>query len=669
MKKFVTIAIALLVTSFTASADEKVTSPDGKLVVTVAEGQNGSVLYSARFNGVEMLRPSRLGLYTSLGNFVDNLKLKKATATHIADDYQLWQSKRSNIHYEANGLELAYENKDGRTMLVEFQVSNNNVAYRYSLLYKNDDRRTVKISGEASSFRLPDGTTTFICQQAKPMTGWMQTKPSYEEEYKADAAMTERTQTGMGYTFPCLFHEGDNGWVLISETGVGGKYPASHLSEYSQQDGYTVAFPDKAEGNGLGYEGAALSLPAKTPWRTITFGKTLKPIVETTIPFDVVEQQYEPSCQYKGGRYTWSWILWQDNSINYDDQVAFIDVAAKMGYEYCLVDGGWEHNIGRKGIERLSRYAQQKGVNLLLWYNSNGPQNNAPQDARNCMDNIIARKKEMKWMQSIGVKGIKVDFFGSDKQNMMQLYEEILSDANDYGIGVIFHGCTLPRGWERMYPNYIASEAALASENLVFSQYHCDKEGFELTMHPFCRNVAGSFDWGGIILNKRLNRGNDGGSKRRSSDVFEMATGIINQTSMQCVALQPNNIADFEALTNTGKEPAKTQKAIQEFLRQLPTEWQDCQFIDGYPTRYVVLARQTKQGEWIVAGLNGTDKAMILKLHLPMFAGKTLSYFTDKSDRKGDKLPTAIKTTLKVDKNGYAKVTMQGMGGIILSEK
>ena len=163
---------------------------------------------------------------------------------------------------------------------------------------------------------------------------------------------------------------------------------------------------------------------------------------------------------------------------------------------------------GRDRIAELSKYAQSKGVHLMLWYNSNGFWNDAPQGPRNCMNTAIAREREMKWMQSIGIKGIKVDFFGGDKQETMQLYEDILSDANRYGLQVIFHGCTIPRGWERMYPNYVASEAVLASENVFFNEGAAIKEPFDLTLHPFCRNTTAAMDWGGIIMNKFLSKEN-----------------------------------------------------------------------------------------------------------------------------------------------------------------
>lgn len=135
-----------------------------------------------------------------------------------------------------------------------------------------------------------------------------------------------------------------------------------------------------------------------------------------------------------------------------------------MGYEYALIDNWWDTNIGRDRMKSLIEYARSKGVELFLWYSSSGYWNDIEQGPVNHMDNAIIRKREMKWLQSLGVKGIKVDFFGGDKQETMRLYEDILSDADDHGLMVIFHGCTIPRGWERMYPNYVGSEAVLASE-------------------------------------------------------------------------------------------------------------------------------------------------------------------------------------------------------------
>lgn len=653
IKKSIFSLFAVLFSLSVAAVTHTISSPDGKLIVTIHD-DNGQPTYTVSYAGKQMLTPSALGLRADIGDFTHSLTLKGTEETKIDRTYLMSRTKTSKVHFVANQLQLSYENNEKNAITITFCISNNDVAYRYTLdRPAKGNPKCAVIYGEASSFNFPEKTTTFLSPQAIPMTGWERTKPSYEEEYTADAPLTAKSKYNVGYTFPCLFKIGTDGWVLVSETGVTSKYCGSRLSDYEIGKGYTIAFPQKGENNGMGSEYVGMALPGSTAWRTITVGSTLKPIVETTIPFDVVDPLYIPSISYQPGRYTWSWLIWQDNSVNYADQLQFIDLAAKMGYEYCLVDGLWDKQIGWEKVKELAHYALEKGVNLLLWYNSNGWQNDAPQGPRNIMNNSIRRKQEMAWMKSIGVKGIKVDFFGGDKQETIKLYEDILSDANDYGLQVIFHGCTLPRGWERMYPNYVSSEAALASENVIFTEYHARRERFELTMHPFCRNTVGSFDWGGVILNRYLSRDNKSRHQRFTSDIFELATAIVLQTSINCIALQPNNLKelpDFEL----------------DFLRQIPTTWDEVRFLDGYPGRYVVLARRHGDN-WYIAGLNGTDEEKQISLDLPMFAGKRVKYYTDIKKKKDELLPPSTLKTLNMGKDGKVRITMQPMGGVILT--
>ena len=663
MQKSILSSILLLGAVCAQANNYTVTSPNGKLVMNV-KCEGGKASYTVDLNGKQMLAASALGLVANYGDFSQGLTMGalKGAPKHLA--YVMDHTKKSHVEKDVYEATIGFLNAKKDSMTLHLHVSDNDVAYKYEMIRpKKDNPKSVIIYNEVSGFNFPEKTTTFLCPQITPMTGWERTKPSYEEEYTPNAQMNVKSQFGVGYTFPCLFKVGDDGWVLVSETGVSSAYPGSRLSDYEPGKGYTVAFPQKGENNGVGSEFAGIPLPGETPWRTITVGASLAPIVETTIPYDVVEPLYEASQNYKPSRYTWSWLIWQDNSVNYDDQVKMIDVAAAQGYEAILVDAWWDKQIGRKRIEELSKYAKSKKVSLMLWYNSNGFENDAPQTPRQIMNNSIARKKEMAWMKKIGVVGIKVDFFGGDKQETMKLYEDILSDANDYGLEVIFHGCTMPRGWERMYPNYVSSEAALASENVYFMDYHAKKEAFEMTMHPFSRNAVASFDWGGVMMNKYLSRDNKSRHQRYTSDIFEMATAITNQSSVNCICLYPNNLQDVPQWE-------------LDWLKNVPTDWEDTKFIAGYPTKYAVIARKAgnlngsgaalSAGKWFVGGLNATDKPLALTLDLPMFAGKTVTYLTDQPKKKGEKFFTSVKKTLKVGKNGKAKVVIQPNGGIII---
>jgi len=642
-----------------AAREATIASPGGNIVVTIND-EGGRLAYAVTLDGQPALLPSPLGLTADFGDFTQGLHITKTGASQIDRQYTMRQVKQSQFHFTATQLDIDVENQKQQRMTIQFVVSDKDVAFRYLLpRQKGDNPKSAIIRSEASGFGLPDGTTTFLTPQSDPMIGWERTKPSYEEEYTPDAPMTARSKYGHGYTFPCLFHL-PSAWALISETGVTSQYCGAHLSDYQpiaqpvadgSPFGYQIAYPMEGENNGFGSPYAAIALPGQTPWRTITMGQTLKPIVEATIQYDLVEPLYEPSQDYGSGRYTWSWLIWQDNSINWDDQVEFIDLASKMGFEYCLVDNWWDKNIGRERMAELSRYAQSKGVSLMLWYNSNGFENDAPQTPRDCMNTTMARDREMAWLKSIGVKGIKVDFFGGDKQETMRLYEDILYDANRYGLQVIFHGCTMPRGWERMYPNYVSSEAVLASENVYFTDYHAAQEPFQLTMHPFCRNAGGTMDWGGIIMNKYLSKDNRSRHLRQTTNAFEMATGITNQAAVQCVAMQPNNL---DELTDVELD----------FLRQLPTTWDETRFIDGYPGRYVVLARRHGE-QWYVAGLNAEKKPLTLTLDLGFIGSQSVNLIKDYANKNGA-VGGTTRSDVKLNKKGQLKVTMAPNGGFVV---
>ena len=642
------IVMAMLLGSSVASAENKqITSPDGTLVVTLSD-VDGRPSYSVSYDNVLFLKPSPLGMIANIGDFSSGMSLEKNVSTNKIDEtYELASIKQSKVRYVANEAVFSFT-QQGKTIYdVIFRISNNDVAFKYKM-YPQGETLSCVVKQEVTGFVFPDGTTTFLCPQSKPMGGFARTSPSYETSYTADD-VAGKNGWGEGYTFPCLFRNGDNGWVLVSETGVNGGYCASRLLGHKGGT-YTIGFPQEGEANGNGTVSPGIALPGETPWRTITVGKTLAPIVETTVPFDVVKPLYPAKGEYTYGRGSWSWIIGMDGSTNYKEQLRYIDFSAAMGYQSVLVDALWDKQIGRDKIEELAKYGKDKGVALYLWYNSNGYWNDAPQTPRGIMDNAIARRKEMKWMQSIGIRGIKVDFFGGDKQMTMQLYEDILSDANEYGLLVIFHGCTLPRGWERMYPNFASSEAVLASENLHFSQGSCDNEAFNATLHPFIRNTVGSMDFGGSALNKYYNADNaPRGSRRVTSDVYALATAVLFQSPVQHFALAPNNLTDAPAW------------AI-DFMKEVPTTWDEVRFIDGYPGKYVILARRHGD-KWYIAGVNAQKETLKLKVNLPMFSnGEKVRLFSDDKALQG-----GVKQ-IEIGKKQELQLAIPCNGGVLITK-
>ena len=655
-KSAILMAFAMVVASSAVAEEKTLQSPDGRMSVTISD-EGGKPVYQISRGDVTFLEKSPLGVKLNFIDMTEGLTMKACDVRDVKDEYDLKTTKQSHITYEATEGVCQFD-KGGYRMDIIFRVSNRDVAYRYKFYprrARGGETLVAVVESEASGFVLPEGTTTFLCPQSKPMGGFARTSPSYETSYTLDEPVG-KNGWGEGYSFPCLFkvpsvatksQPTGQGWVLISETGTDGGYVACRLLN----DGgakYKIGFPQQGEMNGVGSTTPAVQLPSETPWRTITCGETLQNIVETTVANDLVQPKYKASKDYTYGKGSWSWIIGMDSSCNFDEQKRYIDFSAAMGWRSVLIDAFWDKQIGYEKMAELARYAKSKGVGLFLWYNSNGRWNDAPQSPLNKMDRSSARRQEMAWMQKNGILGIKVDFFGGDKQQMMQLYEDILTDANDFGIQCIFHGCTLPRGWERMYPNYVASEAVLASENLHFGQGACDAEAFNGCIHPFIRNTVGSMDFGGSTLNKFYNADNQHGTVRRTSDVYALATAVLFQSSVQHFAMAPNNLTDAPAWA-------------VDFMKAVPTTWDEVKFIDGYPGKYVILARRCGD-KWFVVGINADKQPLKTTVTLPMFQKDTqLTVYSDDAQLQG-----AVKQ-VKQNKKQQLTVVIPTNGGLVIN--
>lgn len=620
-------------------------SPDKKIRLSL-NMLNGSPVYNISYAGTEFLGNSPLGLQSSIGDFSHDLRLTSQKTRKIAESYTLNRSKVSEVNYRANELTCSFVNQAKDTLSIVFRISDSDIAFNY-LIHENG-RGKVKctIEHEVTGFKLPAGSTTFITPQAPASTGWEKTKPSYEEEYTIEEAVGKPSKYGLGYTYPALFHLGEKGWMLISETGVDADYVGTKLTEASSSGLYTVSFPEKGENGNVGPVTATATLPMQTSWKTITVGRDLKPIVETTSATDVVKPLTTSSKVFQTGRASWSWIVWQDESCNYNDQITYIDMAAALKFEFVLIDALWDVQIGRTKMEELISYAKSKNVGVLLWYNSNGKWNTAPQTPKNRMDTREARLEEMKWLQKVGVKGLKIDFFGGDKQATMKLYHDILMDASVYGLSINFHGTTLPRGWERMYPSFVTSEAVLASENLVFQQSFNDNYPVTATLYPFTRNAVAAMDFGPVFLNSRMDRFQKDGKIRRTTDAFEMATAVIFFSAVQHFGITPDNLKEKPGY-------------LFDYLKSVPTVWDETRFIDGYPGKYCVIARR-KGEKWYVAAINGESSEKILKVKLPMLKGKKVSIISD-----GQNASSAFSTAV-LGSNADYEIKLAGNGGTVL---
>ena len=564
-----------------------VVSPDGQIVLTCAL-HDGLATYRIDVAGNPILTDSPLGLELDGRNLSSKLTLLEAgVVTTVDEHYALVTGKRSQIVVTAHERVFQLGAADHGLITVRFRVANDGVAFRYELPLQPENRSQRVVTSEATGFALPAGSLGWLHPMHHP-GGWANTQPSYEAAYSMAIAAGAPSPTHAGWCFPALFKIPGAGWALLSESGTDHGYCATRLGDDASGGVYRIGFPDARENRGVGASQPTISLPFASPWRLVQVGRTLAAIVNSTMSTDVVGPARVPFAHpLIPGRSAWSWVVQNDASCTYDNQHAFIDMAARLEWEYLLIDAGWDQRIGRARMRELATYAASKKVALTLWYNSNGAWNDAPQTPKGLMNESAARRAEMRWLQETGIAGIKIDFFGGDKQVTMQLYEDILRDAAEFGLAVNFHGTTLPRGWNRMYPNLMTAEAVAGMEMVSMKQGTAETQAVHATNLVFTRNVVAPMDYTPCTLQERLM-----GAQRRTTRAFELALTVLFQSGISHFGVCPDNLNDVP-------------EAVVDYLRQIPASWDDVALIDGMPGEFAVLARRSGT-RWFVAGINAT---------------------------------------------------------------
>ena len=323
--------------------------------------------------------------------------------------------------------------------------------------------------------------------------------------------------------------------------------------------------------------------------------------MESTLVTDVSPASVVTDTSWiKPGRASWSWLFDHDSPQDCSKLKAWVDLAATMGWEYSLVDANWDR-MKNGTIHDLIAYANSKGVGLLMWYNSGGPHNHVSEKPRGMMTHREIRREEMATLKKWGIKGVKVDFFQSDKQNIIQLYHDILQDAADFQIMVNFHGCTLPRGWSRTYPHLMSMEALRGEECYSFDKQFTTEAPIHNVIVPFTRNVVGPVDYTPVMF---------------ADNVYPHLTSYSHELALPVV---------FESgwlhFADGVKPYLDLPEAPKEFLKAIPVAWDETRFLAGEPGQFVVLARRNGR-TWYLGGLNGEDVGRDVDVELG-FLGNT----------------------------------------------
>jgi hypothetical protein len=644
IKRYVAMASAIFCSLPAHAAFEtkpvNIASPNGKLVVIFHVDTNGAPRYAIELEGKPALQESRLGLVRDDADFSKGLSLVTKSRMHsVKDHYEIATAKRRVNDYRANRQEFRLQTADGKKMDIIFQVSDNGVAFRY--FFPDKDAGVRKLKEEVSSFHFLPETKAWLQPMSVAKSGWSQVNPCYEEFYEKEIPVGTPSPMA-GWIYPALFRSGDT-WLLVSETALGRAYCATRLRTESPGGEYSVGFPDPRENIHGGAVNPESTLPWLTPWRIIAVG-TLKAISESTLGIDLATPPAHPAAlSTKPGKASWSWPLMGDGKTVYDVQKHFIDYASEMGWRYCLIDALWDKQIGYEKIKELAAYARGKDVALLLWYNSAGDWNSTPQTPRNVMLTHESRVKEFEKLKQMGVAGVKIDFFGGDGQSVIDYYQDILDDAAPFDLAMNFHGATLPRGWQRTYPNLVTMEAIRGLEYITFEQRNADQEPSHAAMLPFTRNIFDPMDFTPVVLD-HINH-----IQRRTTSAFELALSVLFTSGIQHYAEIPEGMA-------------KAPDYVREFLQHVPNIWDDMKFLDGYPGKLVVLARYG-DGRWYVAGINGEAVPKNLSLDLSELGVRAPGTLI--TDGDGGNL-SFHEETVQLPANKKLEISLKPNGGFVL---
>ena len=588
-------------------------------------------LVSRVYEIVEIYPKEILSDFSETNEFIDFDKSKGV------DNYEMLTGKRRDNKAIYKSLSLQFRDVESKRLLnIDFRAYDEGIAFRYR--FPESSVLHHQLLNETTEFALGENGVHW----GQPYDFFTIYHPSYETTYTNwSTGSSVPKDKGTGWGFPSLFHK--NGiWVLLHEAGLNETYQGSHLQPDAPGGVYKIAPPLAEEAAGFGATYSTSTLPWTLPWRFMVVSDDVADIVESNMVFHLSEpSKVENTDWIRPGIASWSWWSDHGSSRNMKALKTFIDLAGEMGWPYSLMDANW-NLISENSMEDLLNYADGKGVGLTFWYNSGGRHNFIPEAPRNRIDDRVRRRAEFEKISKLGAKGVKVDFFQSDKQDIIRQYIEILEDAASNKLLAVFHGSTIPRGWARTWPNLMSMEAVQGAEFYTFSP---DSDyGLQAprqnTILPFTRNVIGSMDFTPVSYSHQS-------AQRHSTNAHETALAVIFESGIQHLA---DSVETFRSLPED----------YREYFTGLPNTWEDTRFLAGAPGEYIVLARR-KNNRVYVAGINGEkrlrDISVVLDRWLPDRANATLLF-------DGDEAGFASKRVEIV--KGKIELSMKPFGGFVL---
>lgn len=437
---------------------------------------------------------------------------------------------------------------------------------------------------EEQLFRLADSDTLAV-RLYNDGFAWRQSAPStiamapflnrwtsrWTDSYENFFPCNDSLPDGQRIAYPALFEYADGIFALISESGI------------ERGTGLTSMYACGGEKYILRTDG-----DCRPGWQTVIAGPPAQ-VVESTLITD-----NSPECAI--GDTAWihpgvaAWIYWAHNHGSNDMNIIrqYVDLAADLHLPYVLIDAEWDEMKDGYTIDDALAYAHSKNIAPIIWYNSSvgwvdgapGPKYrlNSPEDL----------EKEFTWCEKMGVKGVKVDFFSGDEQHKVDFMLDLFEAAARHNMLINVHGVTLPRGWNRTYPNLVSAEAVYGAEWYNNKPVMTNRAAAHNATLPFTRNIVGPMDYTPCAFS-------DSQYPHITTHAHELALTVLYESGVQHIADRPESLL---------AQPTE----VQNFFGQLPAAWTDTRLLGGYPGRYVALARRAPDGAWWIGIINGTDE-------------------------------------------------------------
>ncbi len=613
----------------------EVASPDGLVALRIrADAQRFSI---AR-RGEPVVAESALGLDLS-DHPLGNVALEARSDILVDESIPLVATKasRARNHYRGATLVFRETSGEGRRLLVDVRAYDDGVAFRYRL----DGPAPVSVLGERTTF-VPAGDAPCL---VAPANGAHET--SFEH------LRFSQMRAGIAYDLPvvCATPSGRTHYALLQADLEG--YAGASL--WREGDALRVKLSGVP-----GRAGAAVVSPSglSTAWRVVMMGDRAGDLISSELIGNLNPPPRGDFSWVQPGKAAWDWWSGPLEGMKPDIQAyrRFIDFAAAAGLRYYLIDAGWAHGTGpgccdalpttditqaAEGIDMpgLVRYAQDKGVGLILWAH---------------WDHVAPRMEQVldtyvRW----GIQGVKVDFMNRDDQDVVAFYQRIAAETAKRHLLLDLHGAYVPAGLERTFPNFITQEGVLGAEWNKMNRNVTPRHNLML---PYTRMLAGPMDY------------TPGGFRNGTPATFDVRALMPMTQTTRGQALAMYVVYD-SPLQMVSDDPQAYRDADGfDFIRSVPTAWDETRFIAGEPGRDIVLARRAGKS-WYLGAMTSDEartERVTLKF-LPAGRYRATSWVDGKTPNEVRRIQRTVSSTdvleLPLAAAGGAAVVLEPLAG------